>query len=120
MWKRSGTVSGYQCRLNFGRNADPTLPLLRDSDDATGSRAMSYFPCSKCGCVEDAALCHYWSARLRQTPTLCSACDPNIAQWHGQFPQESARDWINDERGLLCSKSDVERWLGQPIEIIGR
>ena len=81
---------------------------------------MSFFPCSKCGCVEDTALCRYWSARLQQTPALCSACDPKIAKWHGQFPQESAQDWINDERGLLCSKSDVEHWLGQPIEIIGK
>ena len=85
-----------------------------------GSRTMSFFPCSKCGCVEDTALCRYWSARLQQTPTLCSACDRKIAKWHGQFPQESAQDWINDERGLLCSKSDVEHWLGQSIEIIGK
>ncbi len=82
---------------------------------------MPLFPCSKCGCVEDTALCHYWSARLRQTPPVCSACDPTIVKWHGEFPQESARNWTNDERGfLLWSRSDLERWLGQPIEIIGK
>ena len=43
---------------------------------------MSYFECSKCGCAEDTALCYYWSAKLRQTPMLCSACDPKIAKWH--------------------------------------
>jgi len=80
---------------------------------------MSYFQCDKCGCVEDTALCHYWSARVRQTSTLCSACDPTIAKWHGQFPREPARDWISDKRGLLFSKRDVERWLGQSIETIG-
>jgi hypothetical protein len=80
---------------------------------------MSFFQCSKCGCAEDTALCHYWSARLRQTPTLCSACDPRIGKWHSQFPRESARGWIADERGLLCSRRDVESWLGQTIEIIG-
>jgi hypothetical protein len=80
---------------------------------------MSFFQCSKCGCAEDTALCHYWSARLRQTPTMCSACDPRIGKWHNQFPRESARGWIADERGLLCSRRDVESWLGQTIEIIG-
>jgi hypothetical protein len=80
---------------------------------------MALFQCSNCGCAEDTALCHYWSARLRQTPTVCSACDPQIAKWHGEFPKESAQHWARDERGfLLWSKSDVERWLGQPLEII--
>jgi hypothetical protein len=77
---------------------------------------MSYFPCSECGCVEDTALCHYWSARLRQLPPLCSACDPKIARWHGQFPRERAENWVRDERGFVCSKTEVERWLGQPID----
>ena len=81
---------------------------------------MSFFQCEKCGCVEDTALCHYWSARVRQTSTLCSACDPSIAKWHGQFPRESSADWIRDKRGLLCSKREVENWLGQSIGTIGR
>jgi hypothetical protein len=82
---------------------------------------MAFFPCSRCGCVEDTALCHFWSARLRQMPTMCSACDPTIGKWHGQFPQESARDWTTDERGfLLWSRRELECWLGQPIEIIGK
>jgi hypothetical protein len=81
---------------------------------------MSFFQCEKCGCVEDTALCHYWSARVRQTSTLCSACDPNIGKWHQQFPREPAADWISDKRGLLCSKREIENWLGQSIETIGR
>jgi hypothetical protein len=32
-----------------------------------GQRLMSLFKCQKCGCGEDTALCHYWSARLRET-----------------------------------------------------
>jgi hypothetical protein len=77
---------------------------------------MSFFQCDKCGCVEDTALCRYWSARVRQTSaTLCSACDPNIAKWHGQFPRESAADWISDKHGLLCSKREVENWLGRVL-----
>jgi len=81
---------------------------------------MSYFECSKCGCAEDTALCYYWSAKLRQTPILCSACDPKIGKWHGHFPQEPAQNWINYGHGQMCHRSDVESWLGQPIEIVGR
>jgi len=33
---------------------------------------------------------------------------------------ENARDWVSDKRGLLFSKRDIERWLGQSIETIGR
>jgi hypothetical protein len=77
---------------------------------------MSFFQCSNCGCVEDTALCHYWAARLREAPALCSACDPKIAKWHGQFPRESAESWITDKRGQLFRKSEVEQWLGRPIE----
>src|SRR4029077_19590157 len=62
---------------------------------------MSFFRCSNCGCVEDTALCNYWVARIRDTPTVCSGCDCNIGKWHGQFPRESAENWITDERGFL-------------------
>jgi hypothetical protein len=77
--------------------------------------AMPLFPCSKCNCIEDTALSHYWSARLRQTAAVCSACDPTIAKWHGEFPQESANGWVTDRSGFLLDKGSVERWLGQPI-----
>jgi hypothetical protein len=79
---------------------------------------MAFFQCSSCGCAEDTTLCHYWSARLRETPALCSACDPRIGKWHGQFPRESGKNWITDKRGLLFRKSEVERWLGQSMEIV--
>jgi len=79
---------------------------------------MAFFQCSGCGCVEDTALCNYWSARVREMPTLCSACDSKIAKWHGQFPREPAQNWITDKRGLLFRKSEVELWLGQSIEIV--
>jgi hypothetical protein len=77
---------------------------------------MPLFPCSKCNCIEDTALCHYWSARLRQTSAVCSACDPTIGKWHGEFPKESAQGLISDQNGFLLDKRAVERWLGQPIE----
>jgi hypothetical protein len=81
---------------------------------------MSFFQCSECGCVEDTTLCNFWLARLRENPTLCSACDPKIASWHDKFPRESAsaKGWLKDRRGLLYNKSEVEDWLGQSIEIL--
>ncbi len=81
---------------------------------------MPLFPCSKCNCVEDTALSHYWSARLRQTFTVCSACDPTIGKWHGEFPKESAAGWISDRNGFLLDKRAVERWLGQPMEVFAK
>jgi hypothetical protein len=81
---------------------------------------MALFCCSRCGCVEDTALCRYWSARVRRMPVSCSACDPAIAKWHGEFPRQSADGWTKDEHGeLIWSKSEVEDWIGMPIEIIG-
>jgi hypothetical protein len=54
-------------------------------------------------------------------PTVCSACDPAIGKWHGEFPQESAEGWTNDERGfLIWHRKELEDWLGQPIEVIGK
>jgi hypothetical protein len=48
---------------------------------------MATFRCGKCGCDEDTALCNYWSDRVRDKLPVCSACDPRIAKWHGQFPR---------------------------------
>lgn len=79
---------------------------------------MPLFACSNCNCVEDTALCHYWGARLRQSATVCSACDPTIGKWHGEFPREAADGFINDRDGFLLDKRSVERWLGQTIEIL--
>jgi hypothetical protein len=80
---------------------------------------MPFFRCCECGCVEDTALSNFWSARLRQAPRLCSACDPKLAKWHGEFARQSANGWLTDEHGFLWSKREVEDWLGQPIKLIG-
>ena len=48
---------------------------------------MATFRCGKCGCNDDTALCNYWSARVRDRLPVCSACDPKIGKWHGQFPR---------------------------------
>jgi len=75
---------------------------------------MPRFRCSACDCVEDTALSNFWSSRLRQAPALCSACDPKIAKWHGEFPREPATGWRTDERGILVwNKREVDEWLGR-------
>ncbi len=81
---------------------------------------MPLFACSKCNCAEDTALSHFWGARVRQQSALCSACDPTIGKWHGEFARESADDFVRDRQGFLLDKRAVERWLGQPIEILAK
>jgi hypothetical protein len=80
---------------------------------------MPFFRCNECYCAEDTALSNFWSARVQQMPALCSACDPKIGKWHGEFARESARGWLPDERGFLWSKRELEDWLGQSIETLG-
>ena len=63
---------------------------------------MPLFQCRKCGCAEDTAPCHYWSARLWETEPLCSACDPTVGKWHGEFPRKAFE---------LRHKREIERWL---------
>jgi hypothetical protein len=79
---------------------------------------MPLFRCRACNCVEDTALSNYWSARLQQAPTLCSACDPKIAKWHDEFPRQPSEGWQSDDHGILVwNKREVEDWLGQSIDI---
>jgi hypothetical protein len=113
-WRKRLPVAGYHFELKFSRNAGLSKCCGHRQEIGT----MSFFRCSNCGCVEDTALCNYWAARIRDTPTLCSGCDCKIDKWHGQFPRESAENWITDERGFLFRKSEVEHWLGQSIEVI--
>ena len=63
---------------------------------------MSLFRCRECGCAEDTALCHYWSARLRETEPLCSGCDPTVGKWPGEFPREPFE---------LRHQREIVRWL---------
>ncbi|HLH94932.1 MAG TPA: hypothetical protein VKW08_07430 [Xanthobacteraceae bacterium] len=81
---------------------------------------MPLFACTRCNCVEDTALSHYWSARLWEKSPLCSACDPTLGKWHDEFPRESAQGWITDGDGFLLDKRSVESWLGQPVALFGK
>jgi len=50
---------------------------------------MSLFQCEECGCRENTATSGYWFREEDGNPCqgrkLCSACDPSIAEWHGNF-----------------------------------
>lgn len=55
---------------------------------------MSLFQCYKCGCRENTATCNFWSRMdgqwrgVKSKPwMLCSACDPDIGEWHDRFPR---------------------------------
>jgi hypothetical protein len=54
---------------------------------------------------------------------MCSACDPKIGKWHGEFPRQSFAEggWVKERHGKLpWHKREIEHWLGQSIEIIGK
>ncbi|MCO8166897.1 hypothetical protein NJC40_03770 [Pseudomonas sp. 21LCFQ02] len=54
---------------------------------------MSLFQCYACGCRENTATSNFALRRVagqwRGVPSLpwmlCSACDPDIGRWHGEF-----------------------------------
>jgi hypothetical protein len=114
MWTTPDAPARYQRGLKFGLNAG-YIQVFRNCDNRCRVRSE----------------CHSSSAtsavvlRTRHFATigrpaygkrqLCSACDPNIAKWHGQFHRESAAEWISDKHGLLCSKREVENWLGRAL-----
>jgi hypothetical protein len=67
---------------------------------------MPLFECEKCHCVENTALCHYWSRFYndRTGEALCSECDPSIKKWHGRFPKRN----INETRYKLNNRGFLE------------
>jgi hypothetical protein len=54
----------YRAKLSFGRTDNVKFSIAHEPPIAPeeGQKPMSLFRCSKCGCAEDTALCHYWSA----------------------------------------------------------
>lgn len=70
---------------------------------------MPLFICAKCGCVENTALCSYWSRNLLpyveelkeyQGKPLCSECGMYDSErnciapgrWHNRFPKKQASE----------------------------
>lgn len=80
---------------------------------------MPLFRCNQCGCVENTALSNYWPTPDKRH-ALCSACDPAIGKWHGQFPQRSADGMLIDQHGFLWRQDTVEAGpLPASIRIVG-
>jgi hypothetical protein len=79
-----------------------------------GELAMPLYRCSECGCVENTALGGYWmqGSKARDAgqehKPLCSACDPEIGKWHGQFPQKQADGYVTDRRGFIYTPAEAE------------
>lgn len=80
---------------------------------------MPLFMCSACRSVENTALSNYWTrffgkesraARgvLDLPPALCSACDPDIARWHGEFERRSAVGLVVGKDGFLYSQEQFD------------
>jgi len=69
---------------------------------------MPLFACSKCGCVENTALCEYWyQVAIEKKKPLCSECDPEIGEWHGKFEKRSAVGMLWGQRWRLLHPSEI-------------
>jgi hypothetical protein len=55
---------------------------------------MPLFICTKCGCVDNTALCRYWELSYNKEKILCSKCDPKIGRWHGAFPRRKPKSGV--------------------------
>ena len=77
---------------------------------------MPIFECPKCHCVENTALCSYWSKNK-----LCSECDPDIGKWHNCFPKKSAVGYLVGNDGFLYHKDEDLKWRieHQRFKIVG-
>lgn len=76
---------------------------------------MPLYMCSQCGTVDNTALGGFWRQQLSALSTgeshkpLCSACDPTIAKWHGEWTQKSAEGYVQDRQGYLYLPAETER-----------
>lgn len=75
---------------------------------------MPLFMCRKCGSVENTALSNYWTTEMeayragKRHEPLCSACDPEIGAWHGQFERRLATDYVQNRSKHLYTKAEAE------------
>lgn len=73
---------------------------------------MPLYMCSKCGSVENTALGGYWRQQMeafeaaKPHEPLCSACDPDLGEWHGYFPRRSAAGYVQTKRGHLFTVAE--------------
>lgn len=80
---------------------------------------MPLFMCPACRNVENTALSNYWTrfigtgakaerGKLEVPPPLCSACDPEIGAWHGEFERRSAVGLVVGKDGFLYSQQQFD------------
>jgi hypothetical protein len=84
---------------------------------------MGLFKCSKCNCIENTALGHYWgsdrsegydwdeSNKEFKGKPLCSECAPKtysdtheptgFGKWHGRFPKRNINEIPEKERSNI-------------------
>lgn len=57
---------------------------------------MPLFECSEefCRALDNTSgtCTNYWKLMMKSQPPLCSACDPEIGEWHGQFEKRTAKE----------------------------
>jgi len=68
---------------------------------------MPIFKCEQCGCIENTATSNYWERQLENKSKLCSQCDPEIAQWHGEFERELAAGFKLGADGFLYHPDEI-------------
>lgn len=57
---------------------------------------MPLYECSKCSTIDNTALTGFWWEVMHKGhPALCSACDPEIKEWHGQFDRLTRSEFEN-------------------------
>jgi len=55
---------------------------------------MPLFECSECHTVDNTALSGFWWTVMHEKkPALCSACDPELGQWHHHFPRTTLEEY---------------------------
>ncbi|MEZ8991016.1 hypothetical protein AB4571_01840 [Vibrio breoganii] len=64
---------------------------------------MSMFQCVECGCQESTSTSNWAYLVATTQEPLCSACDPDIGQWHGAFKRVflPKGQFTMDESGFL-------------------
>lgn len=78
---------------------------------------MPLFACSSCNSVENTALSNFWASELdayqQGVPhkPKCSACDPAIGIWHGEFERRPAAGYHLGTHGFLYSAEEVARGM---------
>jgi hypothetical protein len=66
---------------------------------------MPIFKCSKCGCIENTALCDYWWDVHKEKNPICSEC--STGKWYGKFEKQVAKDMLVDRDGFLWDKNEI-------------